>query len=108
MSGVKEFFTCCGAWSSDPEIIINMQEKRRSISCKSPDKRVFIKRSVGKNPILDLSIKNTSKSTENTPKANSSLNIKGICDLSDITLHQSSFDESFQIGQKNAGLSKNG
>ena len=96
MSGLKEIFVCCNGISNESEILINMKEKRRSFSCSTPEKRIFIKRSVGKNPILDLSLKNTNKSTENTPKAKSNLKIKRIRDQSDYSLLQNSFDNSIQ------------
>lgn len=94
MSVFKGIFFCCGGMPNDSEIVFNMQERHRSFSCGTSDKRVFIKRSVGKNPILDLSLKNTNKSTENTPKARSTLKINRIRDPNDSSATHSPFDIS--------------
>lgn len=105
MSALKGIFFCCGGMPNDAEIVFNMQERRRSFSCRTSDKRVFIKRSVGKNPILDLSTKNTNKSTENTPKARSDMKIKRIRDPNDSSIIHSPFDISIQTAQNGIGNS---
>lgn len=68
MKDIQEFFQCCHSKPADSEITVNMQRKKKAADCVSQEERIFIKRSVGRNPILDLSGHHSNKSTIYTPK----------------------------------------
>lgn len=68
MKDIKDFFQCCNSKPADSEITVNMQKKKKGAGYASPEGRIFIKRSVGRNPILDLSGHHTNRSTLYTPK----------------------------------------
>ena len=68
MKDIQEFFECCHSKPADSEIVVNMQRKKKGTDWVSPEGKTFIKRSVGRNPILDLSGHHTNKSTIYTPK----------------------------------------
>lgn len=68
MKDIQEFFQCCHSKPADSEITVNMQRKKKASDCASPEGKIFIKRSVGRNPILDLSGHRTNRSTIYTPK----------------------------------------
>ena len=80
MNTIKDIFICCSGTPKETELVINLTEKQRSSSCPAPKKRTFIKRSIGKNPIFDLSMENTNRSTENTPKKKDNLEMERIRD----------------------------
>lgn len=68
MKDIQEFFQCCHSKPAEAEITVNMQRKKKGADCASPEERIFIKRSVGRNPILDLSGHHTNRSIIYTPK----------------------------------------
>lgn len=68
MKDIQEFFQCCHSKPADSEIIVNMQRKKKGADFVIPEVRTFIKRSIGRNPILDLSGHRTNRSTIYTPK----------------------------------------
>ena len=86
MNTIKGIFACYSATPKEAELVINLAEKQTSSSCPAPEKRTFIKRSIGKNPILDLSMENTNGSSENTPKKKDNLEMERIRDQKKLKL----------------------
>jgi hypothetical protein len=63
MNKISKIFNCCTSPSidQDKEIVTGIKRIKRCMSSNDGEKRTFIKRSVGKNPILDLNYKCSNK-----------------------------------------------
>lgn len=65
MSNFMNLFGCCGNTAAQKDMVVNITKKYRSES-QGKDKKVFIKRSIGIHPIIDLSLKRTNSNTVRT------------------------------------------